>query len=293
MNEPVEFEAGVSQPEEQQEQRDLSQIPPIEVEEDFLSYIEENDSLDVKLTTAGARLNLPNGRSKNISLKGLAKAMSDDVGVDTGFLPLLGSNYAGIRRYIQFSNKHILLLEASPGKRKVRFETRCTTDTWRDEHADIYTQDHDNGILEIEGVCFPTLIMAVSLEEEDSGRLKYKTSRMYASKIPVFNDDTQLYKFPFGNVYADNRICWGEMEDEVRGHRYNSVLQAGGLLERFMSSYYNRDLFSSSNSHLADIDRNRLQNVFSSLVKDHTEYPVDTLKNAMKVNEVISLLKNN
>ena len=92
--------------------RNIDQIPPIQEDLSFLDT-EEDSALTLKLTSHGARLESDNDPNyfKNISLKSLAKVIMDDANLDTGFLPLAGKNYSGIRRYVQVKDKHFVFIE--------------------------------------------------------------------------------------------------------------------------------------------------------------------------------------
>ena len=278
---------------EEDAHRDLSQIPPLQVDQDFLGAVDNTQCLDLKLTPSGARIVLPDGKFKNVSLKSLAKAIFDDTGIDTQYMPLLGSSYTGIRRYIQSGDKHIILLEASPTKRMIRYDRGYCDNDWvnrRINEGMIQPNDIDNTI-EFKDIPFPTILMGITLRETPEGRLKHRTSRLFASKVPVFSDNTRLYKFPYGNIYSDQRVCWGDMNDQVTRETYNNILQAGGLLDQFLMTIYNSDLHDRDRTHMTS--ESRPERLFLDLQDNHEEYPYSTLQESLTVAELISLLKNN
>lgn len=272
------------------QERDFSQIPEIEVTEDISSYMSGEDLLDVKITSVGASITGKNGNVKNVSLKSLAKAIFDDTGVDTGFMPVLGKEYSAIKRYIQTGNKHILIMESSPGFKKVKYDRSILDD-------DNFTELLDSGIPYFENESYfefniphPYIIFCLSGKEDERGNIKYSTSKVLTSKVPVFSEDTRLYKYPFSNVYEDYRVCWGALESNIRNRNFKNIMQFGGIVQEFFSNVYNDDLFNSRHSHIEGV---RLETVFKDLHLNYNEYPTETLIEGYKMSEIISLLKNN
>jgi hypothetical protein len=83
----------------------------------------------------------------------------------------------------------------------------------------------------------PYSLMAIKLKELGTGKFKVVASRMYAMSAPLFSDTAQLYRFPYGNVYSDGRICWGGYQGDVDRKRYNNILQSGELVD-LVSKYW-------------------------------------------------------
>ena len=165
-------------------------------------------------------------------------------------------------------------------------------DSFFSDYAGQFTEVRNDymSYAEIPNVPYPLIFMGLVLKEQADGSLTYSSSKLYVSKVPVFSENTRLYKYPFSNVYSDQRICWGEMDERVRHSRYSGVLQAGGLLDEFISGINNDDLFNSNHSHRRD---RRLFENFMDLSQNYEEYPYDTLQESLTVAELISLLKNN
>lgn len=109
---------------------------------------------------------------------------------------------------------------------------------------------------------FPSLIF---MTEVKSGKMV--TSRVYAVKerYRAVNDGTELYMFPYGNVYQTGRICWGGNHDvfDVR-----SITDVELVIERFFSAVMNNDLYQQNtkrNIPLAQlIDENVKKGCFDS-----------------------------
>ena len=252
----------------------LDQIPPIDMDEQFMNFGAGNEYLTVKLTPHGARLEKNDDPSyfKNVSLKSLARAIMDDASIDTGFLPLFGSNYIGIRRYLQFRDKHLIFIEASEGKRFARFDDREVSEDYHIPH--------------------PFMLLGVRLKEMEDGRFKVESTRMFAMNSPLFMEEAQLYKYPYGNVYtgSQGRVCWGDYQREVDRVRYNNFLQAGELMNTFIQTGYNNDLFHRDAQPFPDMDS--FQTIYSRM-EERDYYPYDSLSESIKFSELISLMKNN
>jgi hypothetical protein len=277
MNEAVEIviEEQTEQPAEQTQNRaNLDQIPPIEMEETFLDEnAPEVSSLTIKVTPTGARLEREDDPSffKNISLKSLARAIMDDASIDTGFLPLYGQNYIGIRRYLQFRDSHVVFIEASAGKRLAIYDANRDT---REEYI----------------IPHPYSLMAIKLKELSTGKFKVVASRMYAMSAPLFSDTAQLYRFPYGNVYSDGRICWGGYQSDVDRKRYNNILQSGELVDLFLNTGYNDDLFYRDSIPTPGLGSFR--DVYNEM-STKEDYPYDTMQAHLTFSEALSLMKNN
>lgn len=195
---------------------------------------------------------------KNIGLNSLARVLNRDAEFDTGFLPIYGSNYIAIKRYIKMGDKEILFLEASPSNRTVNFQ----------------------GGREFSAVRFPGLIMAVVCRVNANGTLTPQHTKLYATQGPILRETDQLYKFPFANVYQeDSRICWGGVQWQ-RG--ITNLTQAGSLLERFLSETMNRDLYQGNQS---------LESKLESL-QNACEYPYQELRPDFTFRELVSLTKS-
>lgn len=252
----------------------LHQIPPIGMDEEFMNFSAGNDYLTVKLTPYGARLEKNDDPSyfKNVSLKSLARAIMDDASIDTGFLPLFGSNYIGIRRYMQFRDKHLIFIEASEGIRMAKFDNGNVSEDYHIPH--------------------PFMLMAVRLKEMNDGKFKVEDIRMFAMRSPLFMEEAQLYKYPYGNVYtgSQGKICWGDYQSEVDRVRYNNFLQSGELMNTFIHTGYNDDLFHSSTQPISG--QRTFRDVYQQM-SERDSYPYDSLSENIKFSELVSLLKNN
>ena len=95
--------------------------------------VDQNAPVLMKITSTGikAEFETSNGKKvfKNIGLGSLSRVLNRDTEFDTGFLPLYGSNYIGIKRYIKMGDKEIIFIEGSPSNRNVDFSGRDGIET--------------------------------------------------------------------------------------------------------------------------------------------------------------------
>lgn len=56
----------------------------------------------------------------------------------------------------------------------------------------------------VKNVPLPDLIFSIEVNENVFGRI-----RVFAIKDKIISENTELYKFPLGNVFSEGGICWG------------------------------------------------------------------------------------
>lgn len=118
-----------------------------------------------------------------------------------------------------------------------------TIQYWRGPQHDtlsIYTPAHLRHMslcgVEYQHMPIPATIFVFEMYRgEDS--LFLGNSAVFVTTTEFRGPQTLLYKFPFGNVFDDCRICWGEVS-----HSLQSVYQAGSLVDLFLGSNFNTDL---------------------------------------------------
>lgn len=233
--------------------------------EEIIEPINVDAPVTLRITSAGIKAEFENnnGRKvfKNIGLQSMSRILNKDSEFDTGFLPIYGNSYIGIKRYIKMGDKELLFIEASPSNRLVKF-------------------GYDN-LEEIPKVKFPGILMSVVCRVNKDGSLEPRDTRLFATRGPVVRDSDVLYKYPFGNVYSDGKICWGSVQYD-RGIK--NLTHAGSLLDLFLSTAMNTDLYSR-NSGLG------LKDLLKSL-QDQSEFPYEDLTDAnMSFRGLTSLLK--
>lgn len=248
-------------------------IPEIEVKNNFFDFTSNGAaSLTLKLTETGIVVEDKEDQ-KNISYQSLLNALSDEVSLETDILPIIGTDYVALKKYVVSKNKHILFIESSPKTRTINYSKTA-------EEKDRLTFT----------VPFPGLLFCAVLIQESGGGFKFDkdASRMFALKTPVINEQTIVYKYPYTNVYGDSRICWGDSLSFLRNNQVN-VSQVGGLLEVFLGAENNEDLYNSS---YAPYKGDNAKDVFDKM-NGTVNYPYETLAKYLTFKEVVSLLTNN
>lgn len=202
---------------------------------------------------------------KNIGLPSLSKILTIDAEFDTGFLPIFGKNYIGVKRYYKYPDKEIIFIEASPANRTVRFGKG------------------DSETKEFKNVAFPGLLMAITMRVKSNGQLEVANHKLFATPNPIIRDSDQLYRFPFGNVYSDGGICWGNINPSKN---IRTLTQAAGLLDEFLYGRMNSDLYSSGRSSGMSLEK-----LLESL-QDKPEFTETLTKTDLTFRDLASMLKS-
>lgn len=233
-----------------------------------MENIKDTSFAQLTITPLGikAQLNLPEGGGtvyKNIALQSLIKALNKDQEFDTGFLMAYGPGAIAVKRYIKSGSKEIILIEASPANRPISFNTGY------------------NDAKEFQAIRYPGLLMSVILETVQN-RTQIKETRIFATTGPILRESDKLFKFPFGNVYTENRgnICWGQVD---RG-RIDSVSKACSLMNMFLEAGMNYDLYH-------DYGFGNLSSFLISL-ENATTFPYEKLSFDLTVAQLLELLKS-
>jgi hypothetical protein len=83
----------------------------------------------------------------------------------------------------------------------------------------------------------PGTLYAFRIDDHEGDNPQMTESAVFAVAGMWKGGDTQLCGFPYGNVYDEHTICWGELEFEtIKLH------QLTGMPDMFLSSPYNDDL---------------------------------------------------
>lgn len=269
------IEMDVSENDESENDQPVHVIPEIDIKKNFFDFTSgESNQLTLRLTEAGIIVD-DNINQKNISYQSLLNALSDEVSLSTDVLPVIGSDYIAVKKYIVSKNKHILLVESSPKVRTI-----------------VYNKTGEEKDKLYYSIPFPGLLFCAVLTTQSNGTFKFDkdASRMYALKTPILNEQTIVYKYPYTNVYGDARICWGNSLEFLRDNSKINVSQIGGLLEVFIGSENNEDLFYSSQCPIPKAEN--AKQMFEKAQELKT-YPYDTLVKQLTFKEVVSLLTNN
>ena len=104
----------------------------------------------------------------------------------------------------------------------------------------VYTPAHKRTMSlcgeEYENMPVPATLLVVQLYSNDNG-FGVSNSAMYTMAGDFQGPNTQLYSFPYGNLFDDSRICWGEVQPNL-----GNVFQVGSLVDVFLGSDFNLDL---------------------------------------------------
>lgn len=150
--------------------------------------------------------------TKFVDPEELATALSRKARLDTGLLPLN-------TRYFSRSGSLIsVLLEVRPHVRK--FYTVDTTP---------YTAPLPGTVFKIIG------------EIKDS-KINIAGTNVLVYKDPVITPDTELFNFPYGNVFINSAICWGS----IKVAPVKEIIYLGAVVETFLGSVFNGHLASQS-----------------------------------------------
>lgn len=86
---------------------------------------------------------------------------------------------------------------------------------------------------------------------------------------------TTLYSFPYGNLFDDSRICWGEVVPKLSG-----IFQVGSLVDMFLGSNFNLDLTGLYNHELIAEPGEEYADLYTfwNKIKYQKEIPVQFLR---------------
>ena len=159
--------------------------------------------------------------SKVTDIGGVMRLFKDQTEHDTGDLPIIGENCVGIRRIYQRGNRGVVLVNGVNLTRDIYYNRNDTT---------------------YQRIKLPSLLMAIKYQK-DGNRFRVNDCYLFAHNNIITGDRDNLYVPPFGNIYDDStcRICWGS----AAPGQLDSLSQAVGVLDLFIGSGFNNDLFSN------------------------------------------------
>ena len=115
----------------------------------------------------------------------------------------------------------------------------------------------------------PDTLFLFRVLHREQGEITLCDSAVFAMDGPWQGDDTQLYGFPYGNVFDEHTICWGD---------YNVTLpnfyNIDTMMDMFLGTPFNTDLAGhfDSGSEALSLDE------FWSDLDQGTEFPVAMLE---------------
>jgi len=176
--------------------------------------------IDVTDTGVTVQHDGPNGDVviKAVDPVELARAFAGEVVMDTGWLG------PRIHRYMQVGGVTRILVESPPAKRTIKFDDERRV---------------RNTVQEFKNVACPRCVFNFGIRQ---GQLESSRVCVVNELVPpgmewIPTDHTPVARFPFPNVYADTRICWGQSQIPTF-----DLQTVGGLVNLFWASPFNHDL---------------------------------------------------
>lgn len=164
--------------------------------------------------------------SKKVPLQSYLKMLAKASDSDACIIPRLPSGTLGGLRYFSDSSFYMeVYVEA-------------------DVHPTAYMKPENMVLLP-----FPSLIFMISVKNG-----KMESSRVYAvrEKYRAVNDETELYMFPYGNVYDTGRVCWGS---NFSVFNVPSVTDVEEVIGTFFSAVMNNDLYNMNTKRRVPLEQ--------------------------------------
>lgn len=217
--------------------------------------------------------------TKVTDLGSVMRVFKDTNEFDSGDLPIIGENAIGIRRVYHRGNRGVILVNGVNLIRDLKYGYHDDDDesrTFRKMHL-------------------PGLLLAVRFENK-GGYYNILQSHMFAHKHNLLTEKDQLYIPPLGNIYGRNncKICWGSAGLK----RIDNLGQTLGMMEMFVSSHFNADLFRREWCASSKYNNDNLRNFLRDVHKDGEElgrYPYEHVRMARygTYAELMSYLQTN
>jgi hypothetical protein len=168
---------------------------------------------------------------KNISVSSLVERLSSNCKIDTGLLPHGTIWFGGSK------NDYSILIE----------------------HPDFINSFNFNNV--VYSIPFPRCLFKFVVRDR-----RIISSCVVALGHSVISSGDCLYSFPFGNVFQDKKICWGNviLPDIL------SPLALRGVISSFFNSGFNGDLFSYSRVRIEPFIFSNLIDIMSGKEKFDT-----------------------
>lgn len=148
---------------------------------------------------------------------------------------------------------------------------------YREPHQRTMTLEDENYNLPVPGLLFGFRA------QKHNGGLVFSESSVFAVKGQFIGEKTQLCQFPYGNVFDDNKICWGEVQTE-----FKNIFQIASLIDVFLSSNFNFDLdgfYTEIDNRKKDEEEEGLEMFWKSMKKE-TRFPEHRLIEECKYGEI-------
>jgi hypothetical protein len=184
-------------------------------------------------------------RKKTVLLEDVVGLLSEQFSFSTDILP------RGTRLYCGNKRDYNIIIEMPSMVRLI-----------------MYQRQEDTLVCKIP---FPICLFSFSILDSN-----IYSSNVYCLKNSINTKMDKLYKFPFGNVYDTNKICWG-------GNNFDKIeipQDLFGIINIFYDSKFNGDLFNTSLLN-ESLNITNVKDLFLFL-KDKEKFPIDVLKSCNK-----------
>ena len=198
--------------------------------------------------------NLPGSSKKQIkvvSISDIPNLFDTKITFDSDAMPIFGNENAyGIHRIIQKDNQIIALVQClNPFLNILHTNFTDLTEKQREDagighikkKAEDYLITKDDGSACYKDVYFPNLLMSIQLKSDGVDGWRVSNSGVLCFKEQFITKETQLYRFPFSNIYRGSTygsICWGN-EIPIA----NNLAQSVSLIHSFLGAVMNTHLF--------------------------------------------------
>ena len=174
-------------------------------------------TIKIKAGSANASVSLAEhgGQSvhKSVAIDDLISTLTSSHKMNTGILPRSTRFFNGT------ASKYRIGLETIPRIRNFSMWSRSV---------------ESNGKPKILQIPFPPCLFVFDV----SGR-KLIMTKVFALQALLSTENDDLYSFPFGNIYDDNKVCWGTAKLPAIQNPMNLI----SVISVFLDSNFNGDLF--------------------------------------------------
>lgn len=140
--------------------------------------------------------------TRNVSTGDLGKALINGTAASGMFIP------RNCRYFMDTGNSYLLAFETPPVLGVMKYDYRGRNDK--------------NSII-IPDVPYPRGLSVIIVNKTPRG-LAFKCLYQYALAKPLTTKNDQLYRWPFSNMYRDNRMCTGGIPSYYQGLEYVSAI---------------------------------------------------------------------
>lgn len=155
---------------------------------------------------------------KYLEMEDVRDIFMSNLSLDTGLLP------KGCQYYLRQDGKTIVIIEQEPRIRRILYRR--------------------NRSIQEFNVPTPNTVFGFLFE---GGTLR--NSFCCSTKFPITNLNTEMYRFPLGNVFSDARICWGNAQISA----IRNIAEASEIPSVFFEAPFNGDLSGDANSYSSDL----------------------------------------